>query len=145
MNDDNSEVVPVNCSFCGKEIECPVDMPEKVEKHACFECFTKIGDNISTEDLKKVHIDIPKKDSYDIMSKHLVDKMLIDVFPKLWAEHIDELKEMSKKDLAREMFAGGAFIAMANTMESFDEDDELKDLEETAAIDSAEFFKENDL
>ena len=121
---NNEESVPVNCSFCGKQIECPVDMLDKAEKHACFECFTKIGDTISEKDLNKIHVDIPQENAIEVMSKHLVDKMLLDIFPELWNEHEEELKEMSKKDLAREMFAEGAFIAMTSTMDSFNKDDE---------------------
>ncbi len=122
--DNKNEVIGVNCSFCGKEIECPADMINKVEKHACFECFSNFDATMSEKEILKMHVDIPKKDLSDMAAEHAVNKMLQEIFPKLWAEHKEELKEMSKQDLAREMFAEGAFIALVNAMDIFAEDED---------------------
>lgn len=52
--------VKVNCSFCGKEIECPENMKNS-EKHACFDCFQKISRNPrKRKKIGKVHVAIPK-------------------------------------------------------------------------------------
>ena len=128
--DKNNSIVNVNCDFCGKEIECPLDMLNKVEKHSCFECFTNIGSNLSKNDIGKIHIDMPQRDLSDTVAKQEVERMLIDVFPKIWAEHKEELKDMSKQELAREMFAQGAFIALASAIDTFSEnEDESQDNE----------------
>ncbi len=121
--DNGDEIIKVNCSFCGKEIECPANMIDKVEKHACFECFSNPDGNISEGKISKIHVDIPEKDLSDTVAKQAVDKMLRELFPKLWTEHKEELKNMSKQDLAREMFAQGAFIALANAIDTFSEEE----------------------
>ena len=137
MNSETKEpVVPVNCSFCGKQIECPADMLDKAEKHACFECFTRIGDTISDADLDKIHVDIPAEEASEMIAEQIAEEMVGKVFPELWAEHKEELKEMSKKELAEEMFAEGAFNAALDLIDMFsrgewqdysNEDEEQKD------------------
>lgn len=57
--------VKVNCSFCGKEIECPEDMLEKSKKHMCYECFQNAGELAKGEDLGEVHVDIPMDEIED--------------------------------------------------------------------------------
>jgi hypothetical protein len=119
MNNEDEESVPVNCSFCGKQIECPANMLKSAEKHACFECFTKIGDTISDADLGKIHVDMPAEEGSEMVAGQIAEEMVGKVFPELWAEHKEELKEMSKKDLAREMFAEGAFNAAVDLIDMF--------------------------
>ncbi|MBI2558970.1 hypothetical protein HYW20_06635 [Candidatus Woesearchaeota archaeon] len=56
---DIKESVKVNCTFCGKEIECPKDMLQKSKKHMCYDCFQNAGELAKEEDLGEVHVDIP--------------------------------------------------------------------------------------
>jgi len=101
--------IKVNCSFCGKEIECPEDMMD-AEKHACFECFKNLDKRLSKEEIENVHVDIPlnKKDELTDM---FVNSIMEEVFPQLWHDKKSELKEMSKRELAETMFAAGVAIA----------------------------------
>ena len=46
----------------------------------------------------------------------MVNEMIEEVFPALWNEDKTKLKEMSKKDLAYEMFGAGAYLALSSFM-----------------------------
>ena len=112
--DENS--VKVNCDFCEKEIECPKDMLEEVKKHMCYECFLEKVENGSDEELKDIHVDYPTEDLIEETASRMVDQMIEEVFPGVWNSKKSELKDMSKKDLAYEMFGAGAYIALSNMM-----------------------------
>lgn len=104
----------VKCSFCGREIECPESMLDS-EKHACFECFEKLKDNISKEELQRIHVDIPMEKLDEIMPQALAGVLVENVFPGLWEERKNELKAMPRQRLAETMFVIGA-ETMARTM-----------------------------
>lgn len=112
--ENNENIVRVNCNWCGKEIECPENMLDKVEKHMCFTCFKKSGDEIKPEYVEsgKVHIDIPTKEFAEEMPNIIASAFVEKVFPELWKEHKEEIKEMSKKEIAREMFGFGIEVAV---------------------------------
>ena len=115
MAENNS--VKVNCDFCGREIECPKEMLEKSKKHMCHKCFLDKVHNGSDEALKDVHVDFPTNDLINETASRMTDSMVEEVFPKMWEERKHELKEMSKKELAYEMFGAGTFIALSNIMQ----------------------------
>lgn len=104
--------IKVNCSFCGKKIECPENMIN-AKKHACFECFKNLDKKLSNEEIENIHVDIPI-DKKDEIGDMFVNSILEEVFPKLWKEKKSELKEMSKRELAEMMFAAGASITLKN-------------------------------
>jgi len=93
-----SRAIKTNCNFCNKEIECPEDMIEKSKKHMCYECF--IAGKLSGEEIKDVHVDIPLDKISDAVASEMADNMIEKIFPELWSERKNELKEMSKKNLA---------------------------------------------
>lgn len=130
-----SKSVKVNCSFCGKEIECPEEMLEKSKKHMCYECFNTIEP--PDEEIKDVHVDIPVDKLPETMASGMADRMVEEVFPGLWSERKNELKEMSKKDLAVEMFGAGVYLGVKAFMESMkkiEEDEQINhDKRQTAA------------
>src|SRR3989344_5677691 len=98
MNEFKEEIINVNCSYCGKEIECPKDMMDKVEKHACLDCFENLPKDKNNQ--TKIHVDIPismDKALEDIANK-FAGKQTREFFPEIWADHKDEMKEMSKKE-----------------------------------------------
>src|SRR3989344_6088948 len=108
--------VKVDCSFCGNKIECPKDMIETSKKHMCYECLiTRVP---ADEEIKDVHVDIPTAKMPEIAASGMADKMVEELFPGLWSERKNELKEFSKKDLAAEMFGAGAYIGVKAFMES---------------------------
>ena len=115
MNEHNS--VKVNCDFCGMEIECPKDMLEKAKKHMCHKCFQDKAEKGSDEELKDVHVDYPTEELINVTANRMVNQMVEEVFPKIWDERKQNLKEMSKKELAYEMFGSGAYIALSNFMQ----------------------------
>ncbi len=123
---DGKESVKVNCSFCGKRIECPEDMLEKSKKHMCYECFQNVGELAKGEDLREVHVDIPMDKMDELIPENLTNSLVEEAFPDVWKERKEELKAMSKKDLAEEMFGTGAYIAiqqMLATMKKAEEDE----------------------
>jgi hypothetical protein len=117
-------IIKVNCSFCGKEIECPEHMAKKVEKHLCFECFNS-EDKISTlgreEEFKKkvlsgkIHIDIPLCKLKDKLPEVLAEKLTEEVFSMIWEKLKKDVGEYNKKELAEKMFYQGAIQAFANS------------------------------
>lgn len=122
------KTIKVDCSFCGKEIECPENMM-KTEKHACFECFNKLKEEWSGEDFSKVHVDIPMDKMDKIMPEILMNTLINEVFPELWRERKNDLKEMSKKELAEAMFAAGAesIMNIVKETEKLDSEDKEKE------------------
>ncbi len=118
----DSKSVTVNCSFCGKEMTCPEKMLETSKKHMCYECF--INHEPSGEETKDVHIDIPMDKMSELAASDMADSMIQETFPDIWSERKDELKEMSKKDLAGEMFGTGVYLGVKAFMESMKNLDE---------------------
>lgn len=123
--EENSSV-KVNCDFCGKEIECPKNMLQKSKKHMCYDCFQNAGELAKGEDLGEVHVDIPMDKMDELIPENLTNSLVEEAFPDVWSERKEELKAMSKKDLAEEMFGVGAYIAIQQvlfTMKKSEEDE----------------------
>ncbi len=112
--DENS--VKVNCDYCEKEMECPKDMLQTSKSHMCHECFSERVEKGSNEELKDVHVDFPTEDLIEKTANTMVNEMVEEVFSDIWNSKKSELKEMSKKDAAYEMFGAGAYIALSNVL-----------------------------
>lgn len=126
---NGKESVKVNCNFCSKEIECPKDMLQKSKKHMCYECFQNAGELAKGEDLGEVHVDIPMDKMGELIPENLTNSLVEEAFPDVWGERKHELKAMSKRELAEEMFGAGAYIAiqqMLASMKKMDEDEQNK-------------------
>ena len=124
-----SSPVKVNCSFCGNEIECPEDMLKKSKKHMCYECF--ITHEPSDEEMKDVHVDIPKDKLSEVSASSMADRMVEEAFPEMWSNKKEELKEMSKKELAEEMFGAGVYLGVKTFMDMMKKmEEEIDDPEE---------------
>ena len=113
MDEYNKEMVKVNCSYCGKEIECPKDMLDKVEKHACMNCFKNLPKDKNNT---KVHVDIPMNEAIDNMAEEFANKQVREVFPEIWTKHKEEMKKMSKKELAEKMFDEGLYMGFIGAL-----------------------------
>jgi hypothetical protein len=111
--EDKDEIVKVNCSYCGKEIECPMNMLDKVEKHACFNCFQNLP---KSESKAKVHVDMPMNEAIENIADEFANKQAKEVFPDIWTKHKDEMKEMSKKELAEKMFGEGVYLGFIGAL-----------------------------
>ena len=114
----NSKIIKVKCSFCGKDIECPEEMLKTSKKHMCFECFQKSDTLKIDRDLKNVHVDFPIEELTDIAADNFAQSFVDEVFPKLWSEKKEEFKELSKKDLSKEMFGTGVYLGVQAFMDS---------------------------
>ena len=111
MNEEKTkseETVIVNCSYCGKEIECPKEMLDKVEKHACIDCFKNLPKDKNNK--TKIHVDIPMKEAIENIAGEFASKQSREGFPEIWANHKKEMKNMSKKELAEKMFYEGIYL-----------------------------------
>ena len=116
--------VKVNCSFCGKEIECPENMLD-IEKHSCFECFEKIGEKMSEEEINRVHVDIPGDKADEIAEDYMINNIMDLAFPRFWKDEKENLKDMSRKDAVFYAFGSGA-RTMIDIMKRMDEEDQSK-------------------
>lgn len=114
---EQADSVKVNCDFCGKEIECPKSMLEKAKRHMCHECFLNKVHNGNDEPLEDVHVDFLTNELISEMANNMTNEMVEELFPKVWDERKNELKEMSKKELAYEMFGSGAHIALSSILQ----------------------------
>ncbi len=94
--DENS--VKVDCDFCGREIECPAHMLATAKSHMCHTCFQDRVENGSSEELKDVHIDYPTEDFIEETANRMVNRMIDEVFPKVWSE-----RKMSSKNCQRKI------------------------------------------
>lgn len=130
MNEKNEveKMVKVNCSFCGKEIECPEKMLN-VDKHLCYECYKNPSREISEKELSKIHVDIPMDKVNEIFCDDLSRYIQEEIFPKLWQERKEKLKELSKKELAELMLIEGA-VNGANILFERMKEEEENDLAE---------------
>ena len=120
---DDKKSVKVNCSFCAKEIECPENMLDS-KKHMCYDCFQNVDELAKGEDLGKVHVDLPLDKMDEIFPENMTNSLVEEAFPDVWSERKEELKDLSKKDLAKEMFGIGAYIAIRQMLDSMKETDE---------------------
>lgn len=109
------KMLKVNCSFCGREMECPEDMKNS-EKHACFECFRSRKDKFIEEGIEKVHVDIPMEKMDEVMPDLIIGRIMETVFPEVRKEEKSKLKEMTKKEAAEYMFSAGASITLDSMM-----------------------------
>src|SRR3989338_7354989 len=108
QDSDDIESVKVNCSFCAKEIKCPKDMLQK-SKYICYACFTNT--ELPDEKLEDVYVDIPRDEMEEFIPEAMTRSLLSAVFPDIWKERKQDIKALSKKDLAEEMFGEGAYHA----------------------------------
>ena len=101
--------IMVNCFYCSKEMPCPEDMV-KAERHSCYDCFLKIKEGLSENEVEKIHVAIPKEQALQAMPEMLMNYAMEEVFPKLWKDKKEEFKNMSKKDLAELSFLAGVQV-----------------------------------
>lgn len=120
--DEDKKSVKVNCSFCGNEMECPESMIEDSKKHMCYECF--ITKEHLEEEIKDVHVDIPMDKIPEVTASGMADTLVEEVFPEVWSERKNELKEVSKKDLAIEMFGAGVYLGVKQFIETLNKAEE---------------------
>lgn len=133
MNEE--ETVKVNCNYCGKEIECPKNMLNEVEKHACLDCFKNLDKKQFNNVGAKVHVDIPLDEAIENIASEFASKQTKEVFPEIWADHKNEMKDMSKKELAEKMFDEGIYLGFVgafaypeiNSKEEMEQDSEERD------------------
>lgn len=102
--------IKVKCSFCAKEMDCPEDMKDS-KKHVCFECFQKVR-NTLPDNPEKVHIEVPESKLGEVMPDMVISTLMEKMFPEVWQDRKSELKGMPTKDIAAEMFAAGAGLAV---------------------------------
>ncbi len=106
------------CSICNKEMNCYEERCDAV-KHLCFECYQQ-HEKISEQELDQMHVEAPSAEA----RQKMVDSMVEEVFPGIWDERKEELKELSKKELAKFMFTLGAQVMSESLMDEGEEEDE---------------------
>ncbi len=113
------EAIKVNCNFCGNGMECPPEMMKTAKKHMCHECFHKRAEEGGDKDgsLEEVHVDIPTNELISETASDMTDSLINEVFLDIWTDKKDELKELSKKELAYEMFGAGAYNAISQMLQ----------------------------
>jgi len=112
------EMLRLKCNFCGKEIDCPLE-DKDAKQHACYECFQKLEGTMPASELDQIQVDVPS----DALNEMITQDLLEEVFPSLWEDKKEELKEKSKKELAQFMFASGA-LAMGQRLAELGEEEE---------------------
>jgi|YNPBryantNP2012_1023418.scaffolds.fasta_scaffold03956_7 hypothetical protein len=113
-------MVKVKCDWCGKEIECPEEMMKTSKKYMCSECFR---DPENVKSMKKtgignIYIDADLEDMLDFTAEDLARGMVEELFPEVWHDKKNELRDLSKKELSQEMFGLGAFLGIRYFMDS---------------------------
>ena len=104
LNLKNIKISKVKCDWCGKEMECPENM--KNEKQMCYECFKKLGYGINKE-IGKAHIDFPMNEVKKDLPNFIASGLAREIFPQVWKEQKEELKEISRKEACEKMFLLG--------------------------------------
>ena len=116
----NSKIIKVKCDFCGKDMECPDEMLKTSKGHMCYDCFQK-SDTIGDKGLKDIHVDIPMNEFSDAIAESFADNVVDEVFPKLWSEKKRGFKELSKKELSKEMFGAGVYLGIQAFVDSMND------------------------
>jgi hypothetical protein len=124
----NSTIVKVKCDSCGKEIECPEEMLKTSKKHLCYTCFQdpKSTKNFKDDELRNIHVDIPTENLVDDVADKFASMMVDEAFPKIWSKDKEDLKNLSKKDLSKEMFGAGVYLGVQAFMESMEKTEKKK-------------------
>jgi hypothetical protein len=117
------KVVKVTCDCCGADIECPEQMMKTSKKHICFSCFQdpEKTKSFTDEEKRNVHVDIPMENMTDMVADDFTQTMVKKTFPDIWSQKKEELKSLSKKDLAEEMFGAGVYLGIQAFMDSFED------------------------
>jgi hypothetical protein len=115
----NSKIIKVKCCICGKDIECPEEMMKTSKKHMCYLCFQnpKNFKKFSNDERKNVHVDIPVDNLMDTIADNFMSMIVNELFPNLWSEKKEYLKELSKKNLSKEMFSAGVYMGIQSFMD----------------------------
>ena len=66
-------------------------------------------------------MDVPLEEVTDEIADKFATMMVNEAFPKIWLEKKEDLKELSKKDLSKEMFGAGVFMGIQAFMDSTQE------------------------
>ena len=90
---ENSKIIKVKCSFCGKDMECPDEMLKTSKRHMCYECFQK-SDTIRDKDMKDIHVDIPTNELSDTIAESFADTAVDEVFQRLCSGKKRDIKEL---------------------------------------------------
>jgi hypothetical protein len=103
----------VNCSFCGKGMECPDKMLEKYKdlKHICKDCALK---NKETKDFYKEFEQFIKNfERYDKISDEMVDILK---FGEFWSGYKRAKHKFTDREMAEDFFKCGisAFLDFLN-------------------------------
>jgi hypothetical protein len=119
----DSTIVKVKCDACGKDIECPEEMLKTSKKHLCYTCFQdpKSTKGFTDAELHNVHVDIPIENLTDEIADNLATMMITEVFPQVWSKNKEDFRELSKKDLSKEMFGAGVYLGIQAFMDSMRE------------------------
>ncbi len=119
----NSKIIKVKCCICGKNIECPEEMMKTSKKHMCYLCFQnpKNFKKFSYDERKNVHVDIPVDNLMDTIADNFASMMVDEFFPNLWSEKKEDLKELSKKNLSKEMFGAGVYMGIQSFIDYMNE------------------------
>jgi hypothetical protein len=115
----NSKIIKVKCCICGKDIECPEEMMKTSKKHICYLCFQnpKNFKKFSDDERKNVHVDIPVDNLMDTIADNFTSMMVDELFPKVWSEKKEYLRELSKKNLSKEMFGAGVYMGIQSFLD----------------------------
>lgn len=109
----------VECSFCGKEMDCPNEML-KCNKHVCFECTDRL-DEIPEGDRENVHIDIPKEklEGFEL----LINNISKDAYSDFWEVESARLRKKTKRKISEYSFMEGVRFAfeLMSQMENFNQ------------------------
>ena len=95
----------------------------------CYTCFqnSKSIKNVSDEELKNIHVDAPMDELTDTIAEDFADAMVEDVFHNVWSEKKRDLRELSKKELSKEMFGAGVYMGIQAFMDSMRDLDKNKE------------------
>ena len=112
-------VVKVKCDSCGKEIECPEEMLKTSKKHLCYTCFQdpKSTKDFKDDELRNVHVDIPLEEATNEIADNIATVMVDETFPQIWSDKKEDFKDLSKKDLSKEMFGAGVYLGIQAYMD----------------------------
>lgn len=112
----HDEDMNYNCKKCSKKISAH---NKDWHNGLCDECFQeqikKNNKPETADEFREFEQDIP-----ETMTNSLVEE----VFPEIWQARKNELKEMTKRELAKEMFGAGVYISTSEIIKAIKQESE---------------------
>jgi len=121
---DKEKYAEVMCFLCGSKTKCANNVLNIYKKYSCYNCFS--SGRLDKMDIREIHVDVPADELINATPIILANRVAIETFPDIWSHNKNDLRELSKKDLAFIAYKHGFEDGARIVMEKFNNDSYLE-------------------